>query len=173
MYEKSQDVYNHIEKNLKQFTGEKGLILLLYSMMYTRGLDNIKKEAELPLIVGPFTLATTDVLSLFLRGTADGNVGAFTQTGNPNKWPKNNIGLISSIGHEQGIPISDNLKFPQLPVWILHGGDHFTVLFQTEKQKGAKQTYYHWNGLPPGGPRLSKINIHAIEGDSALAPKNM
>jgi hypothetical protein len=30
---------------------------------------------------------------------------------------------------------------------------------------------YHWNGLPPGGPRLSEIEVDAIHGIAEDAPK--
>jgi len=40
------------------------------------------------------------------------------------------VGLLSRSEVETGIPVCDALKRPARPVWLVHGGDHFTVLFR-------------------------------------------
>ena len=39
------------------------------------------------------------------------------------------IGMLSNQVIESKIPINQGLLTPEKPVWILHGGDHFTVAF--------------------------------------------
>jgi len=134
----------------------------------SRGLETIGKEAELPMIVGAFRLATTDLISLMMRGVADGNVGAFKQDASANEWPSGDVGLLSNTELSTKIPVADGLKFPKLPVYILHGGDHFTTLFQANLADPT--SFYHWNGLPPGGPRLTKLLIKADK-ECERAPK--
>ncbi len=103
--------------------------------------------------------------------------------------------------------VSDVLKYPSVPIWIVLGSDHYTVLFsldegaakairafmsvkdngndassynhehengeeengsreeicsQPEKavrQKQLSLEFYHYNGLPPGGPRLARLRV--------------
>jgi hypothetical protein len=57
--------------------------------------------------------------------------------------------LFSEI--DTSIPIADALKFPVYPIWIVHGGDHFTVIFCQQIPDNESFELYHWNGLPPGG----------------------
>jgi hypothetical protein len=39
------------------------------------------------------------------------------------------IGIISPSVDEIGIPLHENFISPKYPVWIVHGGDHFSLLF--------------------------------------------
>ena len=63
------------------------------------------------------------------------------------------------------------LKSPQQPVWLLHGGDHFTILFAASASAGAAAAdpqpdepfvLHHWNGLPPHGPRMATVTITGV-----------
>jgi len=92
------------------------------------------------------------------------------------KFPKflGGIGLLSYVEIETGIPLADELKLPEAPVFILHGGDHFTILFSAEKfptDPGSEFTVYHWNGLPPAGPRMCTLKINAVKGSVGPAPE--
>lgn len=164
-----EEVNEFITANIDIFQLPGGLILFIYAAVLSRGMETVAAEAELPLIVGPFRLCTTDLMSLLMRGNANGNVGAFTQTGGQNTWPDSEYGLISKSEIDTSIPIADALKFPVYPIWIVHGGDHFTVIFCQQIPDNESFELYHWNGLPPGGPRMSKINIVAPE-ESSKAP---
>lgn len=46
--------------------------------------------------------------------------------------------------------------------------DHFTILFslagQTPTEAGSTFSMYHWNGLPPLGPRMARLDITAKNG---------
>jgi len=42
------------------------------------------------------------------------------------------LGILSNFEYVAKIPINEGLINPEYPVWILHGGDHFTVLFCKE-----------------------------------------
>ena len=108
-------------------------------------------------------------------------------------------------GHlpQAGQPLADGLKNPSTPVYLLHGGDHFTTLFRVnpaaagedaaaaagvaadaagegavgegegedEGGEPAPVTWYHYNGLPPGGPRMATLEITAKGGVAGPAPK--
>lgn len=62
------------------------MILFLYSVLLTKGLDQIKKEVnesggELPFIILPFNICGTELLMLMLTGKANANVGDFDGLG--------------------------------------------------------------------------------------------
>ena len=71
-----------------------------------------------------------------------------------------------------GIIVCDRLKRPKYPIYVLRGIDHFTVLFDPTMEASDtreivsannandahKFDVYHFNGLPPNGPRMAKLN---------------
>jgi hypothetical protein len=74
-----------------------------------------------------------------------------------------------------GFPLKE-LCVAHLTTQVLHGGAHFTLVFAAGPDdavpmravgKGADPPapppleLYHWNGLPPGGPRMSKLQVTA------------
>ena len=155
------------------------LCLLVVSAVLSRGVAAVRAEVnseggEPPLIAGPWALCTTDLLALLLRGVALGNVGAFGADGAPHDWPAGDVGLLSFSELETGIAVCDALKTPRLPVWLLHGGDHFTLLHAATRRAvggggdDATLVLRHWNGLPPAGPRLATVTVTASRG---VAPR--
>merc|ERR1712137_98571 len=166
-----------MEENISQFTGAGGLLLLPFSCIATRGESQVKQDAlkngELPLLYGPFSLCTSELLMLMLSGVADGSVGAYTPLGVKRQGDisiPSGVGLLSYQEFESGIPIHDILKSPKYPVWILHSGDNFTVLYSHEILESLVPPLRltHWNGLPPGGPRLAILELQGdiVAGDA-------
>lgn len=55
--------------------------------------------------------------------------------------------------------------FLKINFWF---SDHFTILFsltgQTPTEAGSTFSMYHWNGLPPLGPRMALLDITAKNG---------
>jgi len=85
-------------------------------------------ESERSLVYGRFNLCSSELMSLVLCGEPSGNFSAFTATGTPTDMPcPFGVGMLSLDELANGVPICDSLKTPRLPVWILHGGDHFTT----------------------------------------------
>jgi hypothetical protein len=113
--------------------GRGGCCLFCYACVLTRGIDAVKADTALdhagpPLVVGPHALCSTELLNLFLAGVARGNVGAYGSDGKKVGWrPRRPVGLLSRDEIESGMPLADELKSPTAPVFILHGGDHFTI----------------------------------------------
>ena len=105
----------------------------MYSLVHTRGVEQIKSEAlELPLVYGNFWVSSSELVALVLRGVADGNVGAYGAVGGKNLIEPLDVGIISMTGTTSSIPMADAYLNPTTPVWLLHGTDHFTVLFADE-----------------------------------------
>lgn len=175
-------VGQEVRARIADFQAPGGIIDLMYSAIFTRGVEKVREEVlaeggELPLVPKQFNcwLCSIELMSLLLRGTAHGNVGVFHADGSTNKtWEGfNTVGILSRSEKEKGIPMADALKSPTTPVWILHGGDHFTVAWAaaaTPAAPGSQFTLYHWNGLPPGGPRLAELKVNACKGAVATKP---
>jgi hypothetical protein len=213
-FSNAEDLENFVLTNLHHYTRAGGLLLICYSVIQSRGVENVLKDVsssggECPLITGPFTLCTSELMSLILRGTANGNVGAYGPVGGKKiDWPNHTpVGMLSYNEVDHSIPVCDRLKSPDVPIWILHGRDHFTFIFQAGKQTvvdtvinednsssseqktdnytsadSADSTtsttkdildLYHYNGLPPAGPRMTKLTLttskHGVVGP---APDN-
>jgi hypothetical protein len=160
-----------------------GCILLVISAVCSRGCVTVQrelsKEGTSSLILAPTNICAMELVSLLLCGRATSNILAYdsiTQVKQPAWSTQLGVGLLST--HESdGQPLADDLKSPQTPVWLLHGGDHFTVLFVTDRvsnlnQGFSDQIFYHWNGLKPGGPRMAKLSI-SCESARNVAPSVM
>ncbi|KAJ9472809.1 Protein FAM188A-like protein [Diplonema papillatum] len=164
--------------NLAEYKAPGGLVLLLYSGVLTRGVDNVKKDIDAdagdpPLVLAPFGICTSEMIGLFLQGKAGGNTSSYTITGEKQDWDTV-IGMLTVQEKELGVPLADSLKSPEAPVWVVHGGDHFTTLFSATRATGeesGKFEMWHFNGLPPAGPRLARITVSAPEGPAKKAPK--
>ena len=119
---------------LASFKRRGGCCLLIYACVLTRGVEAVRADVALdngmaPLIIGPNALCGTELVNLMLCGVARGNVSAYDANGQGKvSWRSAGcVGLLSREELEMGTPLADELKSPTLPVWVLHGGDHFTV----------------------------------------------
>ena len=193
----TSDVVAAVSVALEAFVGPGGCCLLVYSLLLSRGVAAVRADAAagmggLPLVVGPNAVCSTELMSLCLRGTANGNFGAyFGPSKIPHNWPLGDVGMLSYSELETSIPVCDSLKTPRQPVWLLHGGDHFTLLFGTTAiaaaaaadaadaadadagadaavvvQSPPAMRLWHYNGLPPAGPRMAELEIRALQGDA-------
>lgn len=176
-----------MKEKIGTFKEAGGLALLLYSLVQTRTVAQLRKDfGDFPLVTDPLALCASSLLTLCLRGHPDGNVGAYravvdtgdTQSGTDSTWPLG-FGLLSMDELETKIPIHNELKSPSVPVWVLHGGDHFTVAWTADlqfpnmtnnKEGSVEFTLYHWNGLPPHGPRLATLQM-TVKSEAPAVPK--
>jgi len=193
---------------LNIFTGKGGVVLLLYSCVMTRGLQKVWEEAgnigsslsqappaagdpptrvqTLVVLEGGCPFCEQSLVNLFLIGQASPDlnpkeqsaIGFLTYTENfrPEDEP---------VTWNDGTVVGSNYKTPKLPIWVVHGGSHYTVLLarsrmllkladpsQRQKPEEAQIRKHrripsggmvgeyvleHYNGLPPAGPRLSKL----------------
>jgi hypothetical protein len=188
------------------FLAPGGAVLLVYSAILTRGEAQVRLDCaaetgvcEGALICGPNSICSMELVSLLMCGVARANVSAYHAVSRqlqPSWDGARGVGMLSTSELDSGQPLADSLKSPSSPVWVVHGGDHFTVLYSAEDQcsvavgkAGAADTsaedawrppatapLYHWNGLPPLGPRMASIQLQATrrsdcasEGDVGLA----
>ena len=148
----------------------------MYSLVHTRGVEQIKSEAlELPLVYGNFWVCSSELVALVLRGVADGNVGAYGAGGGKNDIEPLDVGIISMTAVTSSIPMADAYLNPTTPVWLLHGTDHFTVLFADKEiaersEEDREIVLQQWNGLPPAGPRMATVRLSLPANSEAAGP---
>ena len=174
-----------VRENISMFRNEFGMLRLVYSMVLSRGVNQIQKDlnddTESPLIGSSRGLCSFELMSLLLRGVANGDIGAFNQvTRAPQDWNRNDvlggIGLLSSeFERRVGVQICNALKIPKAPIFIIHGGDHFTVMVASDgksfelaidsSSKSRTMRFFTYNQGPvPVGPRLMMIEVLAPVG---------
>lgn len=151
-------VMAHLRPRMGAFRGAGGVNLLCLSAVLTRGPEQVRSEMSLdggspPLVSGLHALCATELLGLLMVGIARGNVCAYGNDGAKVAWRQpSDVGLLSRDEIDMGRPLADELKGPRKPVYVLHGGDHFTLLWAPGGSAASidgKVDFVHWNGLPP------------------------
>lgn len=125
-----------------------------------------------PLVEGPHWLCTSDLMCLLLRGKINGgNFGAFDPITKKKSAfydddDDKRIGILSMMEINEGIPVSDDLKFDK-QVWVLHTGDHFTNM-RSRKSDRNEVIMEIYDGLKPIGPCTM---YYTLTGDLSLASR--
>jgi len=120
-----------------QFIDAGGAILFLYSLALCRGLDVLHNDLKVgsygtTLVVGDFGLCTQALVNLCTIGQALPGIDDEIMDRYDGKIE---IGMLTfeevdNMTFASGYSVlADNLKHPQYPIWILHGGDHYTTFF--------------------------------------------
>jgi hypothetical protein len=169
---------------------------LVYSAVATFGIHRFTALKDVvPLVSSyesaPYQLCTPALMGLLLSGVPADNLSAYDSvSGELLPWTAATpiVGLLSGSEKELRIRICDQYKFPSSDgVFVLHGRDHFTTCFvvpdsvldlpnesldSSSKSKSKRFLMVHLNGLPPSGPKASRMLITAPEGDCKKAPPN-
>jgi len=162
-------IASQVMLSLPSFLGPGGVILFCYCLLLTRGLERICSEVALdggscPLVSSPDALCTTELMNLLLCGVSRGNVSAYEDDGRKVTWRvAGEVGLISRVEADTGCPLADELKGPKMPVYVVHGGDHFTLLWAPTSQEdrpSGEVEFVHWNGLPPNRG-MERVVLHS------------
>eukprot|EP00928_Gymnodinium_smaydae_P071894 TRINITY_DN55369_c0_g1_i1.p1 TRINITY_DN55369_c0_g1~~TRINITY_DN55369_c0_g1_i1.p1 ORF type:complete len:381 (-),score=65.54 TRINITY_DN55369_c0_g1_i1:69-1211(-) len=128
-----------------------GIPLLLYSLVWTRGMEGIReRDADDPktaAMIGAHGYCTQELVNLMVFGRAYSNVFDGTKRIGSAKdgWcvlqgaPKRpSVGFLSLFEAFKCIEVGSRYKGPQFPVWIVCAESHYTVLFASECQHDAK-----------------------------------
>eukprot|EP01129_Flabellula_baltica_P009474 TRINITY_DN3876_c0_g1_i1.p1 TRINITY_DN3876_c0_g1~~TRINITY_DN3876_c0_g1_i1.p1 ORF type:complete len:513 (-),score=120.77 TRINITY_DN3876_c0_g1_i1:152-1690(-) len=176
--DQSDQVLETLSEKIWMFKSDLGMIIFLYSLILSRGIQTIEADMNLDemkkallnphsddtLIAGVFGFCTSAIINLITIGRA-----TFDTQDNIDDT-HSDIGYLTvdeDMATTIGKKISgDYMKEPKYPIWVIHGGSHYTILFSDsmipysfkEEQENMVKLY-HYNGLPPGGPLLSPITI--------------
>ena len=156
------------------------IVLLIYACVFTRGVEKIKADLveadnEPSLVVGPFWQCSFELMLLLMFGKAHGisNLYAYSSEGKLQNLPPSRVGMLMMSETETGVPVCDSLKTPIDPIWILHGGDHFTIVFSDEYPLNEPDACFQlafWNGLPPG-QGFQELKVFSEKGAIGPAPE--
>jgi len=129
-----------IQSNMSSFLSQYGVILCLYSVVISKGLDNIRGEMEDPsesLIDGVHGHGSQSLINLMLTGTAvsnvwdnDKQVSGLTLQGIKGQ---STVGFLTQLEHLRYCEVGWYLKNPRFPVWLLGSETHLTVLFSLDR----------------------------------------
>jgi len=134
-------VYNGVRSSLKTFTDRSGpgVVLLVYSVILTRGIDKIREDMDMPdcSLVNEHGYASQELLNIMLVGKAASNVhdgskdlgGGFILKG---IHKQSDVGFLTLFEHYEAMVVGSNLKKPRVPIWIICSESHYSIMFSTD-----------------------------------------
>eukprot|EP01127_Copromyxa_protea_P015952 TRINITY_DN4671_c0_g1_i1.p1 TRINITY_DN4671_c0_g1~~TRINITY_DN4671_c0_g1_i1.p1 ORF type:complete len:536 (-),score=75.16 TRINITY_DN4671_c0_g1_i1:216-1823(-) len=137
-------LFAFMDRHKAQFQGEGGVVLFLYSLVLTRGVKQVKEDMVYDastLVVGNWGLCSQALVNLCIIGQALPGVDDDSML----KFREDiEIGLLTyeevenmTFGSGYSL-LTDSLKHPKFPIWIVHGGDHYTTLFGFDSENISK-----------------------------------
>jgi hypothetical protein len=124
-----------------------GVLLFLYSVLFTKGIENILNEVidtSEPLIHSSFGYGSQSLINLMLTGRAvahvfdnDQEIGGLQLKGIASK---SDIGFITLMEQLRYCTVGSFYKNPKYPIWIMASETHLTVLFSNEKSLVSPET---------------------------------
>ncbi|TRY83384.1 hypothetical protein DNTS_016654 [Danionella cerebrum] len=147
-FKKKEDVRVFIHEHIQCFReeGSHGVILFLYSLIFSRSLDRIWTDLDwttthlLQPSFGSFVCRQA-LMNLLLTGRATPHVFNGTSHDNEQDKPLHGVRTRSEVGyllwnrekfnHTQVPSVGSMLKTPKLPIWVCHINGTYSVLFST------------------------------------------
>ncbi|GAB0088985.1 Ubiquitin carboxyl-terminal hydrolase MINDY-3 homolog [Sergentomyia squamirostris] len=134
-------------ENLNLVTEQYGVLLFLYSVLVTKGIENVVQElndTSEPLIHGTYGYGSQSLINLMLTGRAvahvwdnDEDVGGLKLRGINQQ---SDIGFITTMEQMRYCTVGSFYKNPKNPVWVMASETHLSVLFSTEKRLVSPET---------------------------------
>ncbi|KAM7447981.1 hypothetical protein ABFA07_003888 [Porites harrisoni] len=150
----SEHVSQVIKKNIAMLEGRFGVLLFLYSMLLTKGIESIKSEMEdigEPLVDINFGHGSQTLINLMLTGYSVSNIWDSSRTlsglelrGIPQQ---SSIGFLTLLEAHRYCEVGNFFKSPVFPIWLLASETHLTVFFsqdqsltgtESEREKGLR-----------------------------------
>ncbi|KAK4828135.1 hypothetical protein QYF61_023933 [Mycteria americana] len=118
------------------WTNRFGVLLFLYSVILTKGIENIKNEIEdatEPLIDPVYGHGSQSLINLLLTGHAVSNVWDGDRECSGMKLlgihKQATVGFLTLMESLRYCKVGSYLKSPKFPIWILGSETHLTVFF--------------------------------------------
>ncbi|GLV38445.1 uncharacterized protein CBL_13004 [Carabus blaptoides fortunei] len=135
------DVEKYYLDNIQLLQSQYGVLLFLYSVLATKGIDNVKIElsdTSESLIHETYGYGSQGLINLMITGRAvahvwdnEQDIGGLKLRGIDRQ---SQIGFITLMEHMRYCTVGSFYKNPKHPVWVLGSETHLTVLFSTEKK---------------------------------------
>ncbi|XP_033325335.1 ubiquitin carboxyl-terminal hydrolase MINDY-3 homolog isoform X2 [Megalopta genalis] len=143
----SEQVEEFLRERLDTLKRQYGVLLLLYSVIVTKGVPEIRVEMSDPLesMIDPtYGYGSQSLINLMLTGRAVSHVWDYDQTIGELKLrgidKQNPIGFLALLEHLRYCEVGTFLKSPSNSIWVLGSETHLTVLFSTEKRLVSPDT---------------------------------
>lgn len=124
-----------------------GVLQLLYSVMLTRGVENVKAELNdpsEPLIDNTYGYGSQSLINLMLTGSATAHVfDNFEDVGGmrlQGLTKQSEIGFITLMEQMRYCTVGSFFKNPKSPVWVMGSETHLSVLFSDENKLVSPET---------------------------------
>ncbi|XP_076666523.1 ubiquitin carboxyl-terminal hydrolase MINDY-3 homolog [Andrena cerasifolii] len=142
-----EQVVEFLSEMLEMLKDRYGVLLLLYSVIATKGVIECRLEMSDPLeamIDSTYGYGSQSLINLMLTGRAVSYVWDHDQTIGDLKLrgidKQNSIGFLALLEHLRYCEVGTFLKCPSNPVWVVASETHLTVLFSTEKRLVSPET---------------------------------
>ncbi|KAK7475360.1 hypothetical protein BaRGS_00033378 [Batillaria attramentaria] len=129
-----------LKELMPEYQQDFGVLLFLYSLLLSKGLEQIKNEVEdptEPMIDGIYGHGSQSLINLFLTSRAISNVWDNDKDVSGLKLRgikrQSTIGFLTLLEHLRYCEVGWYLKNPMFPIWLLGSETHLTVLFSTER----------------------------------------
>ncbi|KOC59931.1 Protein FAM188A like protein [Habropoda laboriosa] len=143
----SEHVEEFFSERLEMLKDRYGVLLLLYSVIVTKGVTEIRSEMSDPLesmIDSTYGYGNQSLINLMLTGRAvshvwdhDQDIGGLKLRGIDKQNP---VGFLALLEHLRYCEVGTFLKSPSHPIWVLGSETHLSVLFSTEKRLVGPET---------------------------------
>ncbi|XP_053373722.1 ubiquitin carboxyl-terminal hydrolase MINDY-3-like [Mercenaria mercenaria] len=137
----------NMKTNISDYMGPSGVLLYLYSIILTKGIEQIKNEVEdpgEPLIDGIHGHGSQSLINLLITSKAVTNVWDNDKDVSGLKLHgvsrRAFIGFLSFMEHLRYCEVGWNLKNPEYPVWLIGSETHLTVLFSKNRNLVITET---------------------------------
>ncbi|CRL07128.1 CLUMA_CG020123, isoform A [Clunio marinus] len=142
-----EEVEKFYSENFNILSNRYGVLLHLYSVLFTKGIDNVLNEisdTSEPLIHSSFGYGSQSLINLMLTGRAvqhvfdnDQNIGGMKLKGIDRQ---SDIGFITLMEQLRYCTVGSFYKNPKHPIWVMGSETHLTVLFSNEKSLVSPET---------------------------------
>lgn len=139
-FETIEEVEKFYSENFKILSNRYGVLLFLYSVLFTKGIENMLNEisdTSEPLIHSSFGFGAQSLINLMLTGKAvahvfdnDQDIGGMKLKGIDHQ---SDIGFLTLMEQLRYCMVGSFYKNPKYPIWVMASETHLTVLFSNEK----------------------------------------
>jgi hypothetical protein len=143
-----EQAMDFVEGQYELFQSDSGCIMLVMSLVLTRGIDNVKNDMDMDAngLVGQFGHCSQELINLLLTGYATSNVldgeVPMGDSGLTLKGVKQraHVGYLSHLEALRLCQVGSYYKIPTHPVWLVGSSSHFTVLFALDRRINEQST---------------------------------
>lgn len=146
-FETIEEVEKFYSENFNILSNRFGILLHLYSVLFTKGIENVLNEisdTSEPLIHSAFGYGSQSLINLMLTGRAvqhvfdnDQDIGGLKLKGLDRQ---SEIGFITLMEQLRYCTVGSFFKNPKNPIWVMGSETHLTVLFSNEKSLVSPET---------------------------------